>query len=322
MIRKLKSGRWQVDIQPGGRGRRRIRKTFATKAEAKRFEQHVESRQAENQDWNPAPDRRSIADLVQEWYSAYGYSLKDGTKRKRKLDMMARLLGNPRATDLTASDFAAYRQRRLDMDGVSQNTVNREQAYLSAVFNELARFDKWDHPNPLSGIRKFKIDEPELAFLTQDEIQALLEECQASSNPSVYYVARLALATGARWSEAEGVTRANFTPYRVTYNYTKSGKSRSVPLDESLYKELIQEVPFVSCAAAFRHALRRAGIKLPQGQLTHICRHTFASHFMMNGGDILTLQRILGHSDIKLTMRYAHLSPEHLRDAIAYAPRV
>ncbi|PAU77751.1 hypothetical protein CK501_14955 [Halovibrio salipaludis] len=68
--------------------------------------------------------------------------------------------------------------------------------------------------------------------------------------------------------------------------------------------------------------MRRAGIELPQGQLTHICRHTYASHFVMNGGDILTLQRILGHSDIKLTMRYAHLSPDHLRSAIAYAPIV
>jgi len=46
--------------------------------------------------------------------------------------------------------------------------------------------------------------------------------------------------------------------------------------------------------------------------LTHILRHSFASHFIMNGGDILTLQKTLGHSDLKMTMRYAHLSPEHL----------
>ncbi|MGI3131762.1 tyrosine-type recombinase/integrase, partial [Halopseudomonas pachastrellae] len=52
----------------------------------------------------------------------------------------------------------------------------------------------------------------------------------------------------------------------------------------------------------------------------HILRHTFASHFMMAGGDILTLQRILGHGDIKMTMRYSHLSPEHLVSALNLSP--
>ncbi|WP_159150688.1 tyrosine-type recombinase/integrase, partial [Klebsiella pneumoniae] len=43
-----------------------------------------------------------------------------------------------------------------------------------------------------------------------------------------------------------------------------------------------------------------------------VLRHTFASHFMMNGGNILVLRDILGHSDIKMTMVYAHFSPDHL----------
>ncbi len=54
--------------------------------------------------------------------------------------------------------------------------------------------------------------------------------------------------------------------------------------------------------------------------MTHILRHTFASHFMMAGGDILTLQRILGHGDIKMTMRYSHLSPDHLASALQLSP--
>ena len=47
---------------------------------------------------------------------------------------------------------------------------------------------------------------------------------------------------------------------------------------------------------------------------------TFASHFMINGGNILTLQRILGHQDLKTTMRYAHLAPEHMEAAKALNP--
>jgi len=48
----------------------------------------------------------------------------------------------------------------------------------------------------------------------------------------------------------------------------------------------------------------------------HDLRHTFASHFMMNGGNIYDLQKILGHTQIEMTMRYAHLSPDHLAEAI------
>ncbi|HBP0884269.1 TPA: tyrosine-type recombinase/integrase, partial [Pseudomonas aeruginosa] len=76
---------------------------------------------------------------------------------------------------------------------------------------------------------------------------------------------------------------------------------------------------FMSCRAAFRCAYQRCGFQTP-GQMTHILRHTFASHYMMGGGDILTLQRILGHSSITMTMRYAHLSPEHLVSALTLSP--
>jgi len=66
--------------------------------------------------------------------------------------------------------------------------------------------------------------------------------------------------------------------------------------------------------------MQRAGIETPAGQLRHVLRHTFASHFVMNGGNILVLQRILGHTDIKVTMRYAHFAPDHLSGAMLLNP--
>ncbi|EIC85428.1 integrase [Serratia sp. M24T3] len=54
--------------------------------------------------------------------------------------------------------------------------------------------------------------------------------------------------------------------------------------------------------------------------MTHALRHTFASHFMMAGGNIIVLQRIVGHSDIRVTMRYAHFAPDHLEDALTNNP--
>jgi len=48
---------------------------------------------------------------------------------------------------------------------------------------------------------------------------------------------------------------------------------------------------FVDCMSQLRRAIERTQIELPDGQLTHVLRHTFASHFVMNGGDIFTLQK-------------------------------
>lgn len=59
---------------------------------------------------------------------------------------------------------------------------------------------------------------------------------------------------------------------------------------------------------------------LPKGQASHALRHTFASHFIQNGGNILTLQKILGHSSLAMTMRYVHLAPEHLAEAVKLNP--
>ena len=70
----------------------------------------------------------------------------------------------------------------------------------------------------------------------------------------------------------------------------------------------------------YRKVLREVKPDLPKGLATHVLRHTFAAHFMINGGNILTLNKILGHSKIEQTMTYAHFSPDHLSDAIHLNP--
>lgn len=112
---------------------------------------------------------------------------------------------------------------------------------------------------------------------------------------------------------------------KVHYHRTKNRQTRSVPIPAEL-EQLMFKVGmpgtgrlFMSCRAAFRCPYERCGCDTP-GQMTHILRHTFASHYMMGRGDILTLQRILGHSSITMTMRYAHLSLEHLESAMRLSP--
>lgn len=70
----------------------------------------------------------------------------------------------------------------------------------------------------------------------------------------------------------------------------------------------------------FCKILRAVKPDIPENQATHILRHTFASHFMMNGGNIIALQQILGHANIQQTMVYAHLSPDYLQNAVTLNP--
>jgi len=69
---------------------------------------------------------------------------------------------------------------------------------------------------------------------------------------------------------------------------------------------------FSNCRDSFDYAIEMSGVNLPPGQKTHVLRHTFASHCMTNGGSILSLQRVLGHASLNMTMRYAHPAPDHL----------
>ena len=113
----------------------------------------------------------------------------------------------------------------------------------------------------------------------------------------------------------------------VHFINTKSKRRRSIPIPIPIPLELEARILehfkrhglFTNCRNAFE-AVMKAGLELPAGQKAHVLRHTFASHFMANGGNILSLQKILGHSTLAMTMRYAHLAPGHLQDVLAFGP--
>ncbi len=325
-MRKLPSGRWQVDLQPGGRGNKRIRKSFDSKVEAKRFERWALGQQQAGNVWDALKeDLRTLQDLIKTWYDAHGRFLSDGERRFRHLERIVVAWGNPVASQVTAKTYTQYRAIRIE-DGIAPKTCNNELGYLNAVYNELRRTGEIEFENPFSAVRPIKIQEREMGYLEHEQIMAIFRQLHTkATNPHVLLVARLSLETGARWSEAESLTLERVKPYRVVFHMTKSGKKRSVPVSKGLYEALVAHLREwgslgTSTISAFRRAVDRSGVKLPQGQCAHILRHTFASHFIMNGGNILTLQKILGHSTINMTMRYAHLAPDHLEDAVRFNP--
>lgn len=317
-VKKVKDG-WRADVRPLGRSGPRLRPTFPTKVLAEQFERKQRVLGAEGR-WSPkVNDDRRLTEIADAWYQYHGHSLSNGERQLRQLKAVCKSLGNPPARDADPKDFLEYRKRRL-ADGITENHLNHELTYLKSAFNELIRVDDWKLPNPYAKLKKLSFDERELVFLTLDEVGSLLQALEESRNPDVLAITKICLSTGCRWGEAEGLRGEQIHHGQIHFSKTKNGKNRSVPLGEELEAEIFNGRPprgplFSSSVAAFEGALERAGITLPKGQKTHVLRHTFASHYMMDGGNLLDLNKILGHKTIQMTMVYAHLSPEHLAEA-------
>ncbi|WP_018918893.1 phage integrase [Vreelandella zhanjiangensis] len=321
-IKRVKTG-WQVDCWPKGRYGPRVRRTFKQQASAKRFEAKIMGLGASGEDIPELRrDKRRLRDLVEQWYEHHGHTLKSAPDRVRSLRKLTDALGNPLATKFTAQQWVEYRSERLKE--VKPNTINHEHTYLKAVFSELERLSLWPHGNPMQKIRKVRTDETEKGYLDQEQITLLLDHLRLHETEDCYFITVICLSTGARWSEAQSLRAENVRNDRIVFVGTKSGKTRTVPIAPSLAKQLRQRRKigrlFGNRYKAFARAIKTLRIELPEGQLTHVLRHTFASHFMMNGGNILVLQQILGHQSITMTMRYAHFAPDHLEEAAKLNP--
>jgi len=321
VIKRLPDGRWLADVEPVKGSR--YRKRFTTKADAVLFEAQ---KRAEHSDGNKRPkqDKRTLSQLADRWYQLHGHTLTDGQRRREIVKLHAQELGDPVASQLTAKAYLLTRGQLLS-DGTSGKTLNNRLGYLKAVFNSLIAFDDIAIKNPLSNVKPLRLQESPVTFLSSDQIGALLTAVTATRSPDdLACVVRVCLSTGARWSEALNLTKDRIKGGAVEFVNTKSKRVRVVPVSLDLEKRLRLHLDnhgyFSNCIRGFHHALNAAEIDLPKGQATHVLRHTFAAHFVMNGGNILVLQKILGHSTINMTMRYAHLAPDHLREAVTFNP--
>jgi len=106
-------------------------------------------------------------------------------------------------------------------------------------------------------------------------------------------IARVCLATGARWGEAQGLAAERVKNGAVTFANSKSRRTRSIPIYPDLERTLLDyfkaQGQFPSCIRYISRVLDSTSIKLPHGQVKHVLRHTFAYHFVITGGNILAL---------------------------------
>lgn len=340
-VRNLKDGSkkpWLCECYPQGREGKRVRKRFATKGEATAYENFI-MREVDDKPWmGSKPDNRRLSELLETWWQVHGHTIKSGKVVYRKTALTIKELGDPIASTFTSKQYLAFRASRVshfnkENKSLSPTYQNFQLNLLSGMFSRLIKYKQWNLPNPLDDIEPIKVNQRALAYLDKADIQPFLQRLgsfesdgRSVSIPEIVLIAKICLATGSRISEALSLERSQISEFKLTFVETKGKRIRSVPISENLYKEIMlassssTKIFSTTYGSAHRYIKKALPDYVPEGQATHVLRHTFATHFMMNRGDILILQRILGHQKIEQTMAYAHFSPDHLIQAVQLNP--
>ena len=318
-IKKLEDGRYEVDIRPAGRNGKRIRRKFNKKYEAITFERYTLTNHC-NKEWKTKLiDDRPLSELINQWWNLFGKHADHGISEKQKAERLCHGLSNPPVSQITHANIMIYTEIK-QAKGIKASSVNREISAIRGIFSDLIKTDIYKGEHPFAGLKKCKQQVAEMSYLTNDDIRLLLTNLTGEN----YKIAVFCLSTGARWGEAMNLKREHVIENKVRFTYTKTGKPRMVPISQEVFDLICEgkkELLFSNVSyAVFRQTLKSVKPTLPKGQAVHALRHTFATHFMMNGGSIITLQRILGHSTLAQTMTYAHFSPDFLQDAITFNP--
>ena len=210
-------------------------------------------------------------------------------------------------------------------------SVNRVIILMRYIMNCAIRWEIPNiHKNPTSGVPLREENNKIERYLNADEATRLMDQIRNSPNTMLYYIIGMLILTGARKREVLDAKWADFDLERQTWRIplTKAGKARYVPLSEGAIALLNQvpkldrckyvfanpasKQPYISIFCAWNTARNKAGLKDVR---IHDLRHSFASFLVNSGRSLYEVQKILGHTQIKTTQRYAHLSQDSLRAA-------
>ncbi len=234
----------------------------------------------------------------------------------------------------TVEKFKLYRSRqprKNARDGrlVTPAAVNRDLAVLRILFNLAIRLGKARH-NPVAGVRFFKEHPKHMRVLTAEEEGHYLE----AASSLLHDIAIVMLETGMRPGEVchLRVTDVDLIQTSVCLREGKTvHATRHIPLTRLALDVLARRSakaksewlfpcpydhskPVAEVRKAHEASVRRSGIS-PYFRLYDL-RHTALSRMAMAGIDLPTLKEFAGHSQVQMTMRYVHPTPEHKRRAI------
>lgn len=241
-----------------------------------------------------------------------------------------------RLSDITPELLERWKAARRGA-GKGAATINRD---LQSVKSMMRRAKVWGYVRnwDASAVAKLKQTRGRLLFYTLPELQRLLAVC--ASRFSCFYdwttICLLGARAGLRRSEIYWLAWQDVDLDRGVLSVVpkedwqpKSGEQRHIPLPPELHRHLkglarptpwvIGERPSLAVMSAFFQKISR---KAKLAGNIHTLRHTYASHLVQAGVDLFVVQKLLGHTDPKVTMIYAHLAPGNMDAAVKRLPRI
>ncbi len=345
-VRKRSGRGWIVDIHwtyPDGRKERIKRKSpVNTKRGAEEYE-----RQLRAELLNPtAQNRRGIPTLeafAEEFLDTYVAANNKPSEQSAKRTVirlhLLPMLGEKKLHDIGVRDIEHLKSRLLKL-GYSPKTINNIVSVLSRMLGYAVDIDLL---KSAPRTKPLKIAPQTFTFLEVSEYDSLL--CGAQKDPTWYAPILVAGECGLRCGEVLGLkwgdidVKAQCLNVRRTIwnghiGSPKGGRERRVPMPKRLATVLRGsrhlKGSWVFCDEAgspftkkmAQRAMERACKRAQLRQVGwHALRHTYCSHLAMGGASPRSIQELAGHADIRTTMRYMHLAPTALKEAVSILER-
>lgn len=277
----------------------------------------------------------TLDSVAKDSYDLKALHNKNNKVARRKYDMhVSPLLGKKDIISITTDDIQKLQSQKIQE--FAPKTVNIIIGELSTVFNHA--IDKNIIAiNPTQKVKKLKVDNTRERYLSKDEISLLLDNVKNDEQAHLFIL--LALTSGARLGALAKLTKRDIDLENNTIQildeknderyitFLENEKLKQIlkikttnekidtPIlqvnDAKLYEQLKNKI------SRILNNLFNNGISNPKHRVViHTLRHTFASHLAINGTPIFTIQKLLNHKDINMTLRYAKLAPDSGRDSI------
>ena len=324
----LRGKSWYIDFHyEGKRYTEKVGKVAKSVAEEKLDIKRSEVIRGE---WKPKVVKTSFEKFKDEYleYSRANKKPKSSLRDECSLKHLSRFFGGKALSEISSFMVEKYKLTRRE-EKAEPGTVNRELACLRHMFNMALRWKK-AQTNPVREVKFMKEPKGKERILSDEEEARLLETVRTSPKEKhLEPIIITALNTGMRKGEILNLKWSNvdFQKGYIQVEGTKSGENRKIPMNKKLTDTLEggkkvskgeyvfseNGKPYRDVKTGWWTALKKAGI---EDFRFHDLRHTFGSRLGMKGRDIRTIQILMGHKDITMTMRYSHPTPEHMRKAV------